>query len=726
MTDQTNAFDGVNSYLVDYTTLWESYATKDLYMVLKTHVYFGGPTVSTSPSSGTYISAQTVTLATSSASTIYYTVDGTTPTASSTSGPSPLSLTVNSNSTLKFFASDSSNNVGPTSSASYAIIPPSTVSTSPPAGAYHGPQSVTLTASSPGTIYYKTDGSTPSTSSTSGPSPLSLTLSSNSTLKYFVKDTSNIVGSVVSSIYVIKLPLVTPMSDTMASYGLNTYSGSSIQAEYLWPTSHLIGKQIDSITIQLKKIGSPTGTVQVGVFNSDLSVKQLFGTIESSTLPTSYAQFTFSLYPLQTYQMQSGDRIGIKFTGGSSSNNVAIMSDQTNTFDGTNSYLTSYGTSWNTYTAQDLYMTLLLHVSMPTVSSSLPSGTYTNPQSVTLTASSPSIIFYTINGVIPTTSSASGPSPLSLTVNSNSTLKFFAKDASNNVGSTSTASYTITAPLTSTITKIYPDLPGGMTWNSASFSMPRTITSNTIDPVDPWLDFSHGNGNYTISNGILSASPQYSASPERIFIHNPNLQTEWNNVEITAYGRNDKMDTSFTDWTWSGLMAYARTTHGANGNENVNLCDDRGYGGRLLLNGLFNFEKETVHHKSGGYVQTADIPVWSPSKMPLNQWIGYKFIIYDRIINGTSGVQLEFWLDTNADNHWKMTDSFFDNGTNLGNPPGLNSSCATGVDPKLQLTHNIALINSETKKPHLSVYFRTDGQWMSYKDMSIREIIPPS
>ena len=136
------------------------------------------------------------------------------------------------------------------------------------------------------------------------------------------------------------------MSDTVASQGLSTYSGRQSHAEFVSPTSSLIGKSIDCITVQMKKVGAPTGTVQVGVFNTDLSVKQLIGTIDPSTISTSYAQYTFSLTSPQTYLIQSGDRIGIKYTGGDTSNYVAIMQDITNAFDSTNSYHTYYTTAW--------------------------------------------------------------------------------------------------------------------------------------------------------------------------------------------------------------------------------------------------------------------------------------------------------------------------------------------------------------------------------------------
>ena len=152
MTDQNAAdpFDGTNSYFTSYTSSWQTFTTQDLYMVLKTHVYFGGPTVSASPPTGTYNPSQSVTLTASAPGTVYYTTDGSTPTTSSTNGPSPVLLAINTNSTLKFFAKDASNNIGPTSSAAYTIVPLITVSSSLPNGTYNSIEPVTLTASAPG------------------------------------------------------------------------------------------------------------------------------------------------------------------------------------------------------------------------------------------------------------------------------------------------------------------------------------------------------------------------------------------------------------------------------------------------------------------------------------------------------------------------------------------------------------------------------------------------
>src|SRR5437867_1088608 len=179
------------------------------------------PTVSASPVSGTYNSIQSVTLTASEPSTIYYTTDGTTPTISSTSSPSPISgISISTSTTLKYFAKDTAGNIGNTVTASYAIdTTPPTVSASPVSGIYTSAQSVTLTASEPSIIYYTTDGSTPTISSPVYSSPVSI--STTSTLKFFAKDTAGNIGNTVTASYTIDTtpPTVSasPVSGTYTS-----------------------------------------------------------------------------------------------------------------------------------------------------------------------------------------------------------------------------------------------------------------------------------------------------------------------------------------------------------------------------------------------------------------------------------------------------------------------------------------------------------------------------
>src|SRR5437016_5664050 len=74
-------------------------------------------------------------------------------------------------------------------------------------------------------------------------------------------------------------PPPTPKNDKTATFGLSVYSGRQIQAEYINSNSTLVNETINSITVTLKQVNPSTGTVYVGVFNPDLSIKRLFGTI---------------------------------------------------------------------------------------------------------------------------------------------------------------------------------------------------------------------------------------------------------------------------------------------------------------------------------------------------------------------------------------------------------------------------------------------------------------
>jgi hypothetical protein len=155
-------------------------------------------------------------------------------------------------------------------------------------------------------------------------------------------------------------PLNIYMEDVNVTDGYGTYSSRQINAEYVGPLSVLIGKNIDTIKLHLKKVGSPTGTVTIGVFNPDLSIKKIIATVAVSTIPTSYTAYTFSLPYGKSYQIHSGDRIGIKYSGGNQTNFVAVLADRNNGFDGTNSYYSYYGTSWIALPGSDLTMTLKL------------------------------------------------------------------------------------------------------------------------------------------------------------------------------------------------------------------------------------------------------------------------------------------------------------------------------------------------------------------------------
>lgn len=264
------------------------------------------------------------------------------------------------------------------------------------------------------------------------------------------------------------------------------------------------------------------------------------------------------------------------------------------------------------------------------------------------------------------------------------------------------------------IRKIYRDAISNKKWYSTKWSngIDRILTFDK-DPYDDWLEF-RGTGTYHIDgNGYLKISGTYP----RIYIYDPNL-TQWHDVEITFYA----MRISDSNNEHGGMMAYARTKH----NPDTDLCDTRGYGGRLTYDGRIDFEKETRH--GGNYDQKAGIQYW-PNGLPYNMWLGYKFIIYDT----SNGVKLELWEDFNNDNIWSKVIEFTDTGSNFGvNTPSCCSSnckniygCTVPINSALKLTSSENRCGSETGKPNLVVYFRSDdvnNEGLIYQKAGVREI----
>jgi hypothetical protein len=158
------------------------------------------PTFSLAP--GTYYGAQGVAISDSATNAlIYYTTDGTTPTASSTMYMGP--IWVSSNETFKAIAIEAGYTSSPIVTAAYIIAPVlQTPSFSPTPGTYSGSQMVTISDSNAGTtIYYTTNGTTPTTSSMiySG----AITVSASETLEAMAVETNYTNSAVASGAYTI-------------------------------------------------------------------------------------------------------------------------------------------------------------------------------------------------------------------------------------------------------------------------------------------------------------------------------------------------------------------------------------------------------------------------------------------------------------------------------------------------------------------------------------------
>lgn len=132
------------------------------------------PVVTMSPSSGSNVGQGGEVTLTATRGTIYYTTDGTTPTASSTPYTSPISITQNKT-VVKAIAIDDTE-ISSVVSGTYYTHEMPTVTLNPEGGYVGQNGTVTISTSISGsTIYYTTDGSTPTTSSTTYTSPVVIT-----------------------------------------------------------------------------------------------------------------------------------------------------------------------------------------------------------------------------------------------------------------------------------------------------------------------------------------------------------------------------------------------------------------------------------------------------------------------------------------------------------------------------------------------------------------------
>jgi len=194
-----------------------------------------------SPAAGTYSSTQSVTISDStSGATVYYTTDGSTPTASSTKYTA--AITVSSTETISAIAVASGYNNSAVASAAYTIslTAAATPTFSPAAGTYVGAQSVTISDTTANAIiYYTTDGSTPTASSTkySG----AITVSVTETIEAIATASGYANSAVASASYTITpataaTPTFSPAAGTYSSAQSVTISDATTGAAIYYTT----------------------------------------------------------------------------------------------------------------------------------------------------------------------------------------------------------------------------------------------------------------------------------------------------------------------------------------------------------------------------------------------------------------------------------------------------------------------------------------------------------
>ena len=142
--------------------------------------------------------------------------------------------------------------------------------------------------------------------------------------------------------------------------GVNEQVMSSANFEFIGEkvvntSSALYGLTVNKIGFMMKKReGSPTGTATACVMDSSANILYTFGTVDVSTLPTTYT-WTYFTNTASTYTLTNGNYIGIKYNGGDVSNRIGVYWDNGANYDGTNSVGAEEASgSWDDRSTQDL------------------------------------------------------------------------------------------------------------------------------------------------------------------------------------------------------------------------------------------------------------------------------------------------------------------------------------------------------------------------------------
>jgi hypothetical protein len=257
------------------------------------------------------------------------------------------------------------------------------------------------------------------------------------------------------------------------------------------------------------------------------------------------------------------------------------------------------------------------------------------------------------------------------------------------------------------IDKIYPTKEGGREWY--------------LDMENPFSDDLFSS---TIDRNITrqeDGSWHIDWPAVRLHVGTPSNTEVWKNVEITGYAKviesisssanGDKADEDSNgygeekDFT-SDLVWRARGER----HNDVHPCEGTAYTGTIDIAGNVRWKKEIWH--TGGYTDARAIDKVTDSIV--GRWIGWKVVMYN--INNNTAVKLESYLDDKNNNEWAKVTELVDDGGWYANGSDKEFYSVECGRPK-----DYIITNGGPR-----VTFRSDNTIWNFKNLSVREISPPS
>ncbi|MGD0097346.1 MAG: chitobiase/beta-hexosaminidase C-terminal domain-containing protein, partial [Terracidiphilus sp.] len=280
-----------------------------------------------SPTPGTYTSPQSVTISdATNGAAIYYTIDGSTPSASSTRYMGAIWQTATQ--TLKAIAVETGYSNSPVTTAAYTIAPVLPAPTFSPQGGgaswalFTAPPQVTLSDTQAGvTFYYTTNGATPTTSSTLYTGPI--TVNVTETIEAIAVESGYTNSPMSSMLYTIAPVLPAPafslaagtystsqtvtISDATAGttiyYTTNGTTPTTSSTKYTGTITVGATETLEAIAVESGYCNSPAASAAYTINNGSLTGQVVDFSIRSSTpsataAPDGSAAFVFTVTPL--------------------------------------------------------------------------------------------------------------------------------------------------------------------------------------------------------------------------------------------------------------------------------------------------------------------------------------------------------------------------------------------------------------------------------------------
>jgi hypothetical protein len=248
------------------------------------------------------------------------------------------------------------------------------------------------------------------------------------------------------------------------------------------------------------------------------------------------------------------------------------------------------------------------------------------------------------------------------------------------------------------IKEIYPTKKGGREWyinmdNPKADPIFNIVSNIPIKRSD--------DGSWLIANSAI-----------RMSVSTPLQAEPWKNVEMTGYikidstrttrnSNNNEESGSTSDIDWRA--------RGGRHNSDVP-CEGTALNGGLFADGTVGWKKEIWH--TGGYTDARGIG--KATNSILDRLVGWKVVMYN--MNNNRAVKMESYLDDKNDNNWKKVSDVIDNGgwyAKSSDNVFYSADCGRSKDYIITNSGPIAT-------------FRADNVTMKFKDLSIREILPPN